>query len=151
MNDFGICLCDECDVVRDAIASAAPFVRCLQETKLHDVTALKAHTFLPCAFVASFHFLGASYITFVEGTAPAQPGHVGGKAAARAISIGGSRRVMSHWPFGRRVCPIFTRRVSSILLLFVRAAWLSFPEVASLCSWLFFLVLFVYLSFGMVS
>ena len=86
MNDFGVCLCDECDV-RDAIASAAPFVRCLQETKLHDVTALKAHTFLPCAFVASFHFLGASYITFGEGTAPAQPGHVGGKAAARAIFI----------------------------------------------------------------
>ena len=88
MNDFGVCLCDECDVVRDAITSAAPFVRCLQETKLHDVTALKAHTFLPSAFVASFHFLGASYITFGEGTAPAQPGHVGGKAAARAISIG---------------------------------------------------------------
>jgi hypothetical protein len=51
MNDFGVCLCDECDVARDAIASAAPFVRCLQETKLHDVTALKAHTFLPSAFV----------------------------------------------------------------------------------------------------
>ena len=54
--------------------------------------------------------------------------------------------VMPHWPFGRCVGPIFTCRVP-----FYRAAWLSFPEVASLCSWLFFLVLFVYLSFGMVS
>ena len=115
----------------------------VQQRQWHHVQ----HHFLPPALVASFHFLGASYITFVEGTAPAQPGHVGGKAAARAISIGGSRRVMSHWPFGRRVCPIFTRRVSSILLLFVRAAWLSFPEVASLRSWFFSLALFSYLSF----
>ena len=82
MNDFGICLCDECDVVRDAIASAAPFVRCLQETKLHDVTALKAHTFLPCAFVASFHFLGASYIT-LAGTPVRSTGQEVGNMAYR--------------------------------------------------------------------
>ena len=51
---------EKCDVVRDAIASAAPSVCCLQETKLHDITTKKARTFLPPALAASHHFLGAS-------------------------------------------------------------------------------------------
>jgi len=50
---------EKCDV-RDAIASAAPSVCCLQETKLHDITTKKARTFLPPALAASHHFLGAS-------------------------------------------------------------------------------------------
>jgi len=38
---------EKCDVVRDAIASATPSVCYLQETKLHDIPAPKARTFLP--------------------------------------------------------------------------------------------------------
>jgi len=51
---------EKCDVVRDAIASATPSVCCFQETKLHDVPAPKARTFLPTTLANSFHFLVAA-------------------------------------------------------------------------------------------
>jgi endonuclease/exonuclease/phosphatase family metal-dependent hydrolase len=46
---------DKRKVVRDALASAAPSVICLQETKLQDVDTFTAHTFLPPSHAGTYH------------------------------------------------------------------------------------------------
>ncbi|KAG2588484.1 hypothetical protein PVAP13_5NG346681, partial [Panicum virgatum] len=51
---------DKCNVVRDAFTTVNPTVICIQETKLHDITTSKAHSFLPPSHVNSYHFIGAA-------------------------------------------------------------------------------------------
>jgi hypothetical protein len=58
-NVRGIGDLDKCDVVRDAIMTAAPSIVCLQETKLQDVTEFSAKRFLPPS-LDSLHFISAT-------------------------------------------------------------------------------------------
>ncbi|CAN6236003.1 unnamed protein product [Urochloa humidicola] len=59
-NVRGLGDADKCDVVHDALTAASPSVICIQETKLHDVTAPKARSFLPPSYARSLHFIGAA-------------------------------------------------------------------------------------------
>jgi exonuclease III len=49
---------DKCTIVRDVISLASPSVACLQESKLCDLSCLKARSFLP-KNLASFLCLNA--------------------------------------------------------------------------------------------
>jgi len=51
---------EKCDLVRDAVTSAMPLICCLQETKLPDITTLKARCFLPTNLANSFKLISAA-------------------------------------------------------------------------------------------
>jgi exonuclease III len=51
---------EKCNLVRESIASIAPNVACIQESKLHDITTFKAHSFLPTCLAVKFMHIPAA-------------------------------------------------------------------------------------------